>query len=121
VRGAGPRRGPPQQSGPWYALALRLEADRAERAAARRAAEEVAKARQRAAPIIIELDRLTAARTPQADYPLVANYLLLTQRSFPGWRDGLTRSGGALRPPPGSGSSISSRPPTRVSGKPGPC
>ena len=36
---------------PGTALALRLEADRAERAAARRAAEEVAEARRRAAPI----------------------------------------------------------------------
>ena len=34
---------------PWYTLLLRLEADRAERAAARRAPEEVAEARRRAA------------------------------------------------------------------------
>jgi hypothetical protein len=35
----------PQLFAPWAVLALRLEADRAERAAARRAPEEVAKAR----------------------------------------------------------------------------
>jgi DNA-binding CsgD family transcriptional regulator/tetratricopeptide (TPR) repeat protein len=51
---------------PWYALALRLEADRAERAGARRAAEEVAAARQRAAPVLAALDRLAATPTPQA-------------------------------------------------------
>jgi ATP/maltotriose-dependent transcriptional regulator MalT len=49
----------------WFPLALRLEADRAERAAARRANEEVTEARRRAAPLLAELDRLTAAQAPQ--------------------------------------------------------
>jgi hypothetical protein len=53
-----------------YPLALRLEADRAERAAARQAAEEVAEARRRAAPVMTELDRLAAAQPLQARYPL---------------------------------------------------
>jgi hypothetical protein len=62
-----------------YPLALRLEADRAERAAARQAAEEVAEARRRAAPVMTELDRLAAAQPLQARYPLVAGYLLLAR------------------------------------------
>jgi DNA-binding CsgD family transcriptional regulator len=63
----------------WYPLALRLEADRAERAAARRAAEEVAAARRRAAPLLAQLDRLAAARPPQARYPFVVRNLLLAR------------------------------------------
>jgi hypothetical protein len=67
----------PDVSSPWYPLALRLEAERAEQAAARQAAEEVAEARRRAAPILAALDRLAATSLPQAGYPLVAGYLLL--------------------------------------------
>ena len=63
----------------WYALALRLEADRAERAAARRAPKEVAAARRRAAPVLATLDRLAAAPTPQAGYPWVTGQLLLAR------------------------------------------
>jgi DNA-binding CsgD family transcriptional regulator/tetratricopeptide (TPR) repeat protein len=63
----------------WYALAVRLEADRAERAAARRAPEEVAAARRRAAPVLTTLDRLAAAPTPQARYPWVTGQLLLAR------------------------------------------
>jgi DNA-binding CsgD family transcriptional regulator/tetratricopeptide (TPR) repeat protein len=69
----------PQQSSPWYSLALRLEADRAERAVARRATEEVAEIQKRAAPILVAVDRLARARTPQARYPLVTGHLLLAQ------------------------------------------
>jgi DNA-binding CsgD family transcriptional regulator/tetratricopeptide (TPR) repeat protein len=69
----------PQRSSPWYSLALRLEADRAEQAAARQATEEVAEIQQRAAPILVAVDRLARARTPQARYPLVTNHLLLAQ------------------------------------------
>jgi len=63
----------------WFTVALRLEADRAERAAARQATDEVAKAHQRAAPIIERLDRLAAARTPQAHYPIVLGELLVAR------------------------------------------
>jgi DNA-binding CsgD family transcriptional regulator/tetratricopeptide (TPR) repeat protein len=63
----------------WYGLALRLEADRAERATARRAPEEVAAARRRAAPVLTTLDRLAAAPTPQARYPWVTGQLLLAR------------------------------------------
>jgi DNA-binding CsgD family transcriptional regulator len=63
----------------WYPLALRLEADRAEQAAARRASEEVAAARRRAAPLVAELDRLQAADPPQARYPYVVGNLLLAR------------------------------------------
>jgi DNA-binding CsgD family transcriptional regulator/tetratricopeptide (TPR) repeat protein len=63
----------------WYPLALRLEADRAEQAAARRASEEVAEARRRAAPLVAELDRLAAAGPPQARYPYVVGNLLLAR------------------------------------------
>jgi len=69
----------PQRPSPWYPLALRLEADRAERAAARRATEEVAEIHKRAAPILVAVDRLARARTPQARYPLVTGHLLLAQ------------------------------------------
>jgi DNA-binding CsgD family transcriptional regulator len=61
----------------WYPLALRLEADRAEQAAARRASEEVADAQRRAARVVAELDRLEAAGPPQARYPYVVGNLLL--------------------------------------------
>jgi DNA-binding CsgD family transcriptional regulator len=69
----------PQRSSHWYPLALRLEADRAERAAARQATEEVAEIQQRAAPILVAVDRLARAPTPQARYPLVTGHLLLAQ------------------------------------------
>jgi DNA-binding NarL/FixJ family response regulator len=64
---------------PWYPLFLRLEADRAERAAARRTPREAAEARRRAAPIVAELDRLTTTRRAKATYPNVAGNLLLAQ------------------------------------------
>jgi DNA-binding CsgD family transcriptional regulator len=63
----------------WYPLALRLEADRAEQAAARRADEEVAEAQRRAAPLVAKLDRLEAAPSPQARYPNVNGNLLLAR------------------------------------------
>jgi DNA-binding CsgD family transcriptional regulator/tetratricopeptide (TPR) repeat protein len=63
----------------WYPLALRLEADRAEQAAARRMAVEVAEARRRAAPVLAALDLLAAAPTPQARYVPVAGHLGLAQ------------------------------------------
>jgi DNA-binding CsgD family transcriptional regulator len=66
----------PQYSAPWHALALRLAADRAERAAARRAAREAAEARRQAAPIVSALDRL-AGQEPPASLPPVACTLLL--------------------------------------------
>jgi DNA-binding CsgD family transcriptional regulator/tetratricopeptide (TPR) repeat protein len=69
----------PDVSSPWYPLALRLEAERAEQAAARQAAEEVAEARRRAIPVLAALDRLAAASLPQASYPLVAVRLLVAR------------------------------------------
>jgi DNA-binding CsgD family transcriptional regulator len=63
----------------WYPLALRLEADRAEQAAARQAGEEVAEAQRRAAPLVAELDRLQATPPPQARYPYVNGNLLLAR------------------------------------------
>jgi DNA-binding CsgD family transcriptional regulator/tetratricopeptide (TPR) repeat protein len=63
----------------WYPLAMRLEADRAERAAARRMTEEVAEARRRAAPVLAALDQLAATPTLDARYPTVASHLLLAQ------------------------------------------
>jgi len=74
----------------WYPLVLRLEADRAERAAARRAPEEVAAAQQRAARVLTTLDRLADAPTPLAHHPWVSGYLLLAhaERSrLEGWSD----------------------------------
>jgi DNA-binding CsgD family transcriptional regulator len=69
----------PQLFAPWAVLALRLEADRAERAAARRLPDQVAKARQRAAPVVAALARFTDAELPQVAYPEVACNLLLTR------------------------------------------
>jgi DNA-binding CsgD family transcriptional regulator/tetratricopeptide (TPR) repeat protein len=63
----------------WYPLGLRLEADRAEQAAARRASEEAAEARRRAAPLVAELDRLEAADPPPTRYPYVNGNLLLAR------------------------------------------
>ena len=108
-----------QRTSRWYALALRLEADRAERAAARRAPEEVAEARRRATPVLTTLDRLAGAPTPQSRYPWVAGQLLLAraeQSRLEGRSDPRAVADG--RPPPGSGWSTPSRPPTRVSGRP---
>jgi DNA-binding CsgD family transcriptional regulator/tetratricopeptide (TPR) repeat protein len=62
-----------------YAPALQLEADRAELAAARRAADDVAAAGQRAAPVIAALDRLSNSPSPQARIPVVASSLLLAR------------------------------------------
>jgi DNA-binding CsgD family transcriptional regulator len=69
----------PQLAILWYPLVLRLEADRAERAAARQAANEVNEARQRATPILQALNRLAAATAPQAHYPIVTGHLLLAR------------------------------------------
>jgi DNA-binding NarL/FixJ family response regulator len=69
----------PKVSAYWFTVALRLEADRAERAAARQATDEVAKAHKRAAPIIAELDQFAAAQIPQAHYPLVLCDLLVAR------------------------------------------
>src|SRR6266540_2611349 len=74
-----PQRMLPQAIIPWYVLALRLAADRAERAAARRAPEEVAEARRQAAPVAAEVGRLAAARELQAARPSVTAGLLLAQ------------------------------------------
>jgi DNA-binding CsgD family transcriptional regulator len=52
---------------------------RAERAATRRAPEEVAQAEQQAAPVVAELDRLAATPRPQSRYPIVVCHLLLAQ------------------------------------------
>jgi DNA-binding CsgD family transcriptional regulator len=62
-----------------YESALRLEADRAEWAAARRRADDVAEARQRAAPVIAALDRLSNSPSPQAHIPVVVGGLLLAR------------------------------------------
>jgi DNA-binding CsgD family transcriptional regulator/tetratricopeptide (TPR) repeat protein len=69
----------PDLSSPWYSLALRLEAERAEQAAARQAPEEVAEARRRATPALAALDRLATARAPQAHYPPVVAHLQAAQ------------------------------------------
>jgi DNA-binding CsgD family transcriptional regulator/tetratricopeptide (TPR) repeat protein len=66
----------PQYSAPWYALALRLAADRAERAASRRAAREAAEARRHAAPIVSALERL-AGQEPLVSFPPVACTMLV--------------------------------------------
>jgi DNA-binding CsgD family transcriptional regulator/tetratricopeptide (TPR) repeat protein len=69
----------PDVSSPWYSLALRLEADRAEQAAARQAPEEVAEARRRATPVLAAVDRLATTPAPQARYPPVVAQLQAAQ------------------------------------------
>jgi DNA-binding CsgD family transcriptional regulator len=75
----GPDRGLSQYTSPWYALMLRLAADQAERAAARRAADDLAEIRRRAAPVAAELDRLVSLEVSQARHPGVLCNLLLAQ------------------------------------------
>jgi DNA-binding CsgD family transcriptional regulator/tetratricopeptide (TPR) repeat protein len=70
---------PPELLCRCYAPALRLEADRAELAAARRRADGVAEARQRAAPVIAALDRLSDSPSPPAHIPVAACGLLLAR------------------------------------------
>jgi tetratricopeptide (TPR) repeat protein len=70
---------PAQLSCLCYAPALRLEADRAEWAAARRATDDVAEGRRRAAPVIAALDRLSSSPSPQARIPVVVCSLLLAR------------------------------------------
>jgi DNA-binding CsgD family transcriptional regulator/tetratricopeptide (TPR) repeat protein len=75
----GSDRGLSQYTSPWYALVLRLAADQAERAAARRAADDLAEIRRRAAPVAAELNRLVSLEVSQARHPGVLCNLLLAQ------------------------------------------
>jgi DNA-binding CsgD family transcriptional regulator/tetratricopeptide (TPR) repeat protein len=68
-----------QYTSAWYALILRLAADQAERAAASRAADDLAEIRRRVAPVIAELERLVSFDVPQARHPGVRCNLLLAQ------------------------------------------
>jgi DNA-binding CsgD family transcriptional regulator/tetratricopeptide (TPR) repeat protein len=74
-----PDRSLSQYTSPWYALTLRLAADQAERAAAHRAADDLAEIRRRAEPVAAELDRLVSLDVPQARHPGVLCNLLLAQ------------------------------------------
>jgi predicted ATPase/DNA-binding CsgD family transcriptional regulator len=76
---SGPDGGLSHHSSPFYALALRLAADQAERAAGRRAADELAEIRRRTEPIAGELNRLTTSPAPDAHHPGVLCNLLLAQ------------------------------------------
>ena len=69
----------PQLAVPRCALALRLEADRAEQAAARRSQEDLTAARSRGAAVAAELERLTSIQMPQAHTRQVICNLLLAQ------------------------------------------
>ena len=99
---------------PSYTLLLRLEADRAERAAARRAPEEVAEARRRAAAVVDQLDRL--ARDRNATYPS-AGRLLLAQAERSRLEGNSTQSGGEQQTPLGAGSNDRSTQPTQATGR----
>ena len=74
-----PRRALSQYTSPLYALALRLAADQAERAAARRTTDELAQIQGQAASITAELDRLISMEVPMARHPGVRCNLLLAQ------------------------------------------
>ena len=65
----------------WYPLALRLEADRAEQAAARRAAEELAQAQRQAAPLVAELDSTAARRAAARPATRTSSAALLLARA----------------------------------------
>jgi predicted ATPase/DNA-binding CsgD family transcriptional regulator len=77
--GLEPNPAPSQYTSPLYALALRLAADQAERAAAQRAADELTQIRRRAASIAAELDQLVSSEVPMARHPGVRCNLLLAQ------------------------------------------
>jgi DNA-binding CsgD family transcriptional regulator/tetratricopeptide (TPR) repeat protein len=66
-------------SSQFYPLALRLAADQAERAAGRRAVDELAEIRRRTEPIASELDQLTTSPVPEARQPGVLCNLLLAK------------------------------------------
>jgi tetratricopeptide (TPR) repeat protein len=74
-----PSRALSQYTSPLYGLALRLAADQAERAAARRATDELAQIQGQAASITVELDRLISLEVPMARHPGVRCNLLLAQ------------------------------------------
>jgi len=76
---SGPDGGLSHHSSPFYALALRLAADQAERAASRRATDELAEIRRQTEPIAGELHRLTTPPAPNAHHPGVLCNLLLAQ------------------------------------------
>jgi DNA-binding CsgD family transcriptional regulator/tetratricopeptide (TPR) repeat protein len=63
---------------PWYALMLRLAADQAERAAARRVGDELIELRRETAAVAAELNRLLT-EVPRARHPGVLCSLLLAQ------------------------------------------
>jgi DNA-binding CsgD family transcriptional regulator len=69
----------PEVSSLWYPLAVRLEAEQAEQAAARRAVGEVAEAQRRGAPVLAAVDQLAVSPAPQARSPLVTVRLLLAR------------------------------------------
>ena len=73
----------PQLSAPWYPLALRLAADRAEHAAASRAAGEVAEARRWAAPVVSALERLAEQVSPTPFPPVNCSLLLASAERSP--------------------------------------
>jgi DNA-binding CsgD family transcriptional regulator/tetratricopeptide (TPR) repeat protein len=77
--GLEPSRALSQFTSPLYALALRLGADQAERAAARQATDELAQIRGQAASVAAELDRLLSLEVPMARHPGVRCNLLLAQ------------------------------------------
>jgi predicted ATPase/DNA-binding CsgD family transcriptional regulator len=74
-----PSRALSQYTSPLYALALRLAADQAERAAARRAAHDLTQLQKQAASVAAELDPLGSSGVPTARHPGVRCYLLLAQ------------------------------------------
>jgi DNA-binding CsgD family transcriptional regulator/tetratricopeptide (TPR) repeat protein len=76
---SGPDGGLSHHSSQFYPLALRLAADQAERAAGRRAADELAEIRRRTEPIVGELHRLTTSPAPDARHPGVLCNLLLAK------------------------------------------
>src|SRR5215217_4314605 len=65
-----------QHLSPWYALALRLAADQAERAAARQSADELVEIRRWAAAVAAELDQLATSKVPKARHPGILCNLL---------------------------------------------
>jgi DNA-binding CsgD family transcriptional regulator/tetratricopeptide (TPR) repeat protein len=74
-----PEGGLSHHSSPFYPLALRLAADQAERAAGRRAGDELAEIRRGSEPTARELNRLITSPAPDARHPGVLCNLLLAK------------------------------------------
>jgi hypothetical protein len=90
-------------SGPWYSLALRREAERAERAAARRVPRKSPRPGGGPTRSLLSWTGLPPFRRRRPATHLLSPTYNSPEPSSPGSKVGPTRSNGRRRPPPGSG------------------